>query len=69
MRNVWDKSCRENQNVRFVVSKCFTKFVLFNEGLWKKNMVDPDRPQMTVLYGACALHTGHLRIQTHTQNV
>ena len=25
--------------------------------MWK-NMVQPDRPQMTIQYGACALHAG-----------
>ena len=25
------------------------------ETVWQ-NMVDPDRPQMTMCYGACALH-------------
>ena len=23
-----------------------------------KDLVEPDRPQMTIYYGACALHTG-----------
>jgi len=27
------------------------------EVMWK-NMVEPDRPQMTLQYGACALHAG-----------
>jgi len=37
------------------------------ENIWK-NMVKPDRPQMTS-YVACALHTEWLRPQTHTQNM
>ena len=34
-------------------------------------MVEPDRPQITIQYGVCALHAGKskARIQTHTQNV
>jgi len=28
-----------------------------------------DRPQMTIKYGACTVHVGHLRLQTHTQNM
>jgi hypothetical protein len=29
--------------------------------IWK-NIVQPDRPQMTVQYGACALRAGYLRL-------
>jgi len=29
MRNVSDKSCRENQNTQFVFSNLFSKLVLF----------------------------------------
>jgi len=34
----------------------------------RKIMVEPDKPQMTKQYGACALHAGKrkARIQTHT---
>jgi len=31
-----------------------------------KNMEQPERPQMTIQYGACALHAGELRLHTHT---
>jgi hypothetical protein len=34
-----------------------------------ESRVEPDRPQVTVQYGACALHAGYLRLQTHTQNM
>ena len=34
-----------------------------------ENMVDIDRPQTTIEYGACALHAGCLTLQTHTQNM
>ena len=30
-------------------------------------MVPPDRPQMTIQYGACALHSGRIRLQTQTK--
>jgi hypothetical protein len=33
--------------------------------MWK-NMEEPDRPQMTIQYGGCALHAGYQRLQTHT---
>jgi len=34
-----------------------------------KNMVQPNRPQITIQHGACALNAGYLRLQTHTQNM
>jgi len=46
MRNVSDKSCRENQNTHFVFSNFFFNRTVY-ETMWK-NMVQPDRPQMTV---------------------
>ena len=33
------------------------------------NMLRPDRPQATLQHGACALHAGYIRLQTHTQNM
>jgi hypothetical protein len=56
MRNVSDKSCRENQTTRMVLNNIFHKFVSY-EIMWK-NVVVPDRPQMTIQYGACDLHDG-----------
>jgi hypothetical protein len=38
------------------------------EIIWK-NMVQLDRLQIKILYGAWALHDGQLRLQTHTQNM
>ena len=38
------------------------------EVTWK-NIVKPDRPQMTIKHGACALHAGYIRLQTHAQNM
>ena len=32
-------------------------------------MVAPDRPQMKIWYGACALHARYQRLQTHSQNI
>ena len=32
----------------------------------RKSIVQPDRPQTTIQYGACALHAGYLRLHTHT---
>ena len=36
--------------------------------MWK-NMVQPERLQMTLYYRSCTLHAGYLRPQTYTQNV
>jgi hypothetical protein len=54
MGKVLGKSCRENQN---------THFVFINESsavyeIMSKNVVQPEGPQMTSQYGACALHAG-----------
>jgi len=32
----------------------------------RKSIVEADRPQMTIKYDACALHTGYIRLQTQT---
>ena len=57
MRFFSDKNLREFQNAHRVVY----------EIMWK-NMVETDRPQMTIKQGACALHAGYLKLQTHTRN-
>jgi len=46
MRNVSDKSCRENQNTHFVFNNFFSENRAVNEIMWK-NMVEPERPQTT----------------------
>jgi hypothetical protein len=53
MRNAPDKRCRGNQNT-FI----FRKFFFENREIMWKNMVAPKRPQMTIKYGAGALHFG-----------
>jgi hypothetical protein len=47
MRNVSDKSCRENQNTLFVLSIFFFENLTVYEIMWK-NIVDRGRPQMTI---------------------
>jgi hypothetical protein len=57
MENISDKICRENQNIYFM----FNKFFPENHAVFvtiRKNTVQPDRPQMTIKYGACALQAG-----------
>jgi hypothetical protein len=55
MRNVSDKSFREYQYTHFT----FTNSVngALYEIIWK-NMAKPDKSNMTIIKGACALHAG-----------
>jgi len=46
MRNVLDKRCRENQNIHLVFKNFFSGNRAVYKIMWK-NMVAPDRPQMT----------------------
>ena len=48
MRNVSDKSCTENQNTQFVFSNVFFENPALYEIMWKKYIVEWDRPQMTI---------------------
>jgi hypothetical protein len=53
MRKFSDKSCRENQSINFM----FNNFLFFEnravyEIMWK-NIVGPDKPQMTIWRIAC----------------
>jgi hypothetical protein len=57
IKTVWEKGCRENQNTPFMFSNFFSKNRVVCEVMWK-NTVEPDRPQMAIKYGACALHAG-----------
>jgi hypothetical protein len=57
MRNVADVSCRENCNTHFMFSNFFPKNHAIHETMWQ-NMVKPDRPHITIQYGACALRAG-----------
>jgi len=47
MRNVSDKSCRENQNTHFVFSNCFFENHVVYEIMWE-NIVELGRPQLTI---------------------
>jgi hypothetical protein len=46
MRNVSNRSCRENQNTQFIFH-IFLENCGVYEIMWK-NIVEPDRPQMTI---------------------
>jgi len=47
MRNISDKSCRENQNTYFMLNNTFFENRTVYEIMWK-NIVKRDRPQMTI---------------------
>jgi len=47
MKNVSDKICRENENTHFVFNNSPPQKSAIYETTWK-NMVQPDRPQMTI---------------------
>jgi len=42
-----DKCCGENQNIHFMFDNFFSENHAIYEIMWK-NMVEPDRPQMTI---------------------
>jgi hypothetical protein len=47
MRNISDKNCREKQNTHFMSGKNYFENGTVYE-IKCKNMVEPDRPQMTI---------------------
>jgi len=72
LRNVSDKSCRENQNTHFVFNNFIFENRMIYEKMWKffclenrtfyeknlkENMVEPDRPQMTRAHAHFTLRT------------
>jgi len=70
MRNVAGKSCRvcQNVNTHILHSMTFSENRAFYELMWT-NIVQPDRSQMIIQYGASALRAGRLTLQTHSQNM
>jgi hypothetical protein len=68
IKSVSDRSCRGNQNTHIMINNFFFENRVVYEIMWK-NIVQPDRPQMTTQYGTCALHAGQLRLQTHSEYV
>jgi hypothetical protein len=55
MRNVSDKSCRENENILCSIT-VFENFAAY--GIMWGNIVHPGRPQKAIWYGLCALFAG-----------
>ena len=66
MRNVLDKSCRENRNTHFIFKNFFSKNRTVYE-IMPKNMVENERPQMTSQYGAYAFDAGLARLHVHAR--
>jgi len=62
MRNVSDKSCRENQNTLFVYGNYFSKIVPF---VRKCGKILQSGAGYRWQYDACALHAGYVRLQIH----
>ena len=62
MRNVWVKSCTENQNPHFMLI-LFFRIVLFI----RIGKILYIRAGQRRQYGTCALHAAYRRLQTHTQ--
>jgi hypothetical protein len=57
MRNVTEKRCREYENAHFMPKNILAETRAVYD-IMCKNMAHPDRPQMIIQYGACALHAG-----------
>jgi hypothetical protein len=57
MRNVLDKSCRENQTTHFMFSNFYSENLTVYE-IKSNNMVETEGPQMTPQYGAYKLRAG-----------
>jgi len=66
MKNVSDKIFRDNQNMHFMFNNFFSKTCAIFEIMWK-NMVESDKPQMTISFSA--LHARKVRLQRHTQGI
>jgi hypothetical protein len=57
MGNILNNICREKENTYFKFNNFFSENHAVCE-IMSKNMEEVERPQMTIQYGACALHTG-----------
>jgi len=71
IKNVSDRICRQNQNTHFVfynIPHPPPESRVVYEIMWK-NIVQLDRPETTIQYGACALHPRELRLHKLTQNM
>jgi len=63
IRNVSGKICRETTNTHFIFYNFFESCLLWD----KEEKLGRGRQAADDKYGACALHAGYPRLQTHTQ--
>jgi hypothetical protein len=63
MENISDKSSRKRQNIHFIFSSFFTENCAFYVEMWKSIL---EQTGYKWRYGARALHSGYLRLHTHT---
>jgi hypothetical protein len=61
MRNVIDKSCRENKNTHFMFNNFFSENRTVCE-IMSRHLVETEGPQMTSQHGAYALRVGLARL-------
>jgi hypothetical protein len=66
--SVSERSCTGNQITHFIFNTFFFKNHGVYEIMWK-NIVQPDRPQISMQYGACAVHAGEEATDTHSEYV
>jgi hypothetical protein len=67
MRNVSDKSSRENQKTHFIFNNLSSNLAVYE--VMSKNMVEPERPHMiiiTCMRLACWVSKIYTRLPTHT---
>jgi hypothetical protein len=64
LRNGLDKIYRENESTHFFSNNIFRKSCVYE--VMSKNFVAPESPQVTVQYGANALHAGKASVHAHT---
>jgi hypothetical protein len=59
---------REKMKTHFIFNNSSYENRPAYDKIWKI-MVNPYSPQIEIQYGACAMHAGYLRPQTHCQNM
>jgi len=67
MRSISDISARKNENTHFVFNNFVQKSYRVRDKVEKYCRAGQGADDN--VYGACALHAGYLRLQTHTHNM